>query len=77
MTSIKQRGSPFDDRWSGPCRDYDLSDRKARTIITVPKHLFEILKRQYDIELNIVEADNELNPQKPEVKAYLILTISS
>jgi hypothetical protein len=59
------------DRWSGLCWDYYLSDRTAKTIITVLKHLFGTLKRQFNIEPKIAEVDNELTSQKPEVEAYL------
>ena len=38
------------DRWSGYTWDYYLSDRKAQTIIAAFKHLFGMLKRQYNIE---------------------------
>ena len=48
------------DRWSGLCWDYYLSDRTAKTIITVLKHLFGTLKRQFNIEPKIAEVDNEL-----------------
>jgi hypothetical protein len=58
------------DRWCGLCWDYYLSDRKAKTIITVLKHIFGILKRQYDIEPKPVEVDNELATQKPEAEAH-------
>ena len=57
------------DRWSGLCWHYYHSDHKAKTIIDL-KHLFGILKRQYNIEPQIVEVDNELTTQKPEVNAY-------
>ena len=60
------------DRWSGLCWEYYMSDRKARTIISALRHFFGMLKRQYDIEPKIVEADNEITTVKPEVKAYLI-----
>ena len=49
-----------------------MSDRKARTIISALRHFFGMLKRQYDIEPKIVEADNEITTVTPEVKAYLI-----
>ena len=40
------------DGWSDLYWYYYLSNRKASlTIITALKHLFEILKRQYDVEL--------------------------
>lgn len=60
------------DRWSGLCWEYYMSDRKARTIISALRHFFGMLKRQYDIEPKIVEADNEITTVKPEFKAYLI-----
>jgi len=58
------------DRWSGLCWDYYLSDRKAKTILTAINHLFGTLLRQYEIKPKIVEVDNELTTQKPEVKAF-------
>jgi hypothetical protein len=59
------------DRWSDFCWDYYMSDRKAITIIAALEHLFGFLNRQYEIKPKVVEIDNELNTQKPEVKAYL------
>jgi hypothetical protein len=59
------------DRWSGYCWDYYLPNRKAKTIIAALKHLFGMLKRQYRIEPKVVEVDNELTTQKPDVRNYL------
>jgi hypothetical protein len=59
------------DRWSGYYWDYYLPNRKAKTILAARKHLFGMLKRQYRIESKVVEVDNELTTQKPDVRNYL------
>ena len=59
------------DRWSGMNWDYYMSDRRADTIIKALDHLFGVFKRQYSIEPKVIECDNEITTQKPEVKTYL------
>ena len=59
------------DRWSGHCWDYYLSNREAATIIAALKHLFGFLLRQCKIKPKIVEMDNELTTQKPKVRTFL------
>ena len=61
----------FTDRSTGMMWDYYLSDRSAKAIITCFKHLIKLFEVQYEVRLKIVEADNEINTQKPRVREYL------
>ena len=56
------------DRWSGICWDFHRSDRKEKATITLLKHLFNL---GASIWYRTNEVDNELNAQKPEIKAYI------
>ena len=59
------------DRWSGLHWDYYLTNRTAETIIAAFRHLFGLLDRQYSLKPKVIEVDNELFTQKPEVRKFL------
>ncbi|KAF7136791.1 hypothetical protein CNMCM5793_006309 [Aspergillus hiratsukae] len=59
------------DRWSGLVWDYYLQDRTSDTIIKALEDLFRTLKHQYNIIPKIIECDNEIVTQKPQVYAFI------
>lgn len=59
-------------RTSGVSWDYALSDRKTHTILAVFKAHIQWLKRQYGIEVKVVECDNEIKINKPQIEAWLV-----
>ncbi|KAK4220422.1 hypothetical protein QBC38DRAFT_350465, partial [Podospora fimiseda] len=48
-----------------------LQNRQAQTIITALTMLFSKLQHQHSIKPKVVECDNEITTQKPEVEQWL------
>jgi hypothetical protein len=59
------------DRYSSYIWDYNLTDRTGETIVAALRDLFSRLDAQYGIVAHIVECDNEIYMNRPQVRKYL------
>ena len=59
------------DRYSGLTWDFYLEDRTAQSIISALTYLFDLLEQNYNLKPEVVECDNEITIQKPQVSRFL------
>ena len=59
------------DRCTGMMWDYYLENRTANSINVAFSHFLDLWKKQYAIEVKIIESDNEITTQKPAVARFI------
>ena len=59
------------DRWSGHAFDFYLKDHITASIKEALTFLFDYLKQQYKIDVKVIECDNEIIHNKPELTQLL------
>lgn len=62
----------FTCRWSGMLWDYYLCDRKSPTLINAFASFLNMIWQQYGTTVSVIESDNEIGDQHPQVRDYLI-----
>src|SRR5262249_46187547 len=59
------------DRYTGLVWDFYLENRTAKSIINALSYLLDVLKQTYDLKPEVIECDNEITSQKPQVNQFI------